>query len=113
VTVEEYSSASHPAEMQMLVKEGYGLALVREGTVLDDALMTRRLLDVDWTVDSAIIYRRDRYPKTIPVVIRRLRRMILRSANGAEQKRLVTFLQAHEEPSSPKPSLPVQLPLLR
>jgi hypothetical protein len=35
VKIEEYSRASHPSEMQDLVKQGYGLCLVHEGTKLD------------------------------------------------------------------------------
>jgi DNA-binding transcriptional LysR family regulator len=41
VRIEDDSRASHPIEMQTLVKDGYGLALVREGTVLDSELTTR------------------------------------------------------------------------
>jgi len=34
VRVTEYSRASHPSELQSLVKEGHGLTLIREGTPL-------------------------------------------------------------------------------
>jgi hypothetical protein len=54
VPVEEYSRASHPSEMQTLVKNGYGFVLIREGTLLEDDLSTRPILDVDWTVDTAV-----------------------------------------------------------
>ncbi|MDE1161179.1 MAG: LysR family transcriptional regulator [Acidobacteriaceae bacterium] len=113
VGIEDYSSASHPVEMQMLVREGYGLALVREGTVLDSDLTTRRLLEVEWTVDSAVICRRENYPKTLPVVIRRLQKMIIRSATPAEQKRLASYLQVREEAEQPKNMAPIQLRLIR
>lgn len=76
VTLEEYSCASHPSEMQILVKEGHGLALIREGTLLEDGLVTRRLSGVDWTVDTAVIYHKQRHPKTVPVLVRRLKRSI-------------------------------------
>ena len=33
--------ASHPSEMQALVRDGFGVALVREGMLLDDQLATR------------------------------------------------------------------------
>jgi hypothetical protein len=55
--------------MQALVKDGYGFALVREGTILDDALTTRPITGVDWTVDSAVIYHQQRYPKSIPILV--------------------------------------------
>ncbi|WP_263415225.1 LysR family transcriptional regulator [Terriglobus albidus] len=76
VRVEEYSHASHPTEMQMLVKEGHGLALIREGTLLDEDLTTRPIMGVNWTVDTAIIYHKRHYPKTVPLLIKKLRRQM-------------------------------------
>ena len=74
VEVKDYSCASHPIEMQALVKEGHGLALIREGTTLDEELTTRPIAGVDWTVDTAVIYHKAHYPKTIPVLIKKLRK---------------------------------------
>ena len=71
VTIEEYSCASNPSEMQMLVKEGHGFTLVREGCVLDDELTTRPIAGVDWTVDMAVIYHRLRHAKTVPILVRK------------------------------------------
>lgn len=79
VSLEEYSGASHPLEMQNLVKEGYGLALLREGMALEEGLTTRPILGVDWTVDTAVIYHRQRHPKTIPILVRRLKNVIRRN----------------------------------
>jgi DNA-binding transcriptional LysR family regulator len=76
VTLEEYSCASHPSEMQTLVKEGQGLALIREGMSLEDGLTTRRLRGVDWTVDTAVIYHKHRHLKTVPILVRALKRSI-------------------------------------
>jgi len=76
VTVEEYSRASHPSEMQTLVKEGYGFALIREGIPLEEELTTRPIASVDWTVDTAFVYHKERHPKTIPVLVKKLRRQI-------------------------------------
>lgn len=76
VTLDEFSCGSHPSEMQILVKEGHGLALIRERTPLEEDLITRRLCGVDWTVDTAIIYLKQRCPKTIPVLVRMFKRMI-------------------------------------
>jgi DNA-binding transcriptional LysR family regulator len=72
--IREYSRASHPSEMQVLVREGFGVALVREGVVLDDELTTRPIIGVDWTVDTALIYHKQRHPKTIPVLVRKFKR---------------------------------------
>jgi DNA-binding transcriptional LysR family regulator len=98
VSVEEYSRASHPSEMRTLVKEGYGLTLIREGTLLEEDLTTRPILGVDWTVDTAVIYHKQHYPKTVPVLVRKLKRNIqkelkrdnisvmVRTANGVGKR---------------------------
>jgi DNA-binding transcriptional LysR family regulator len=76
VALGEYSCASHPSELQNLVNEGLGLALIREGTPLEEGLVTRRLSGVDWTVDTSVIYHRRRHPRTVPVLVRMLKRAI-------------------------------------
>ncbi len=98
VTLKDYSCASHPSEMQTLVKEGHGLALIREGTLLEEGLITRHLAGVDWTVDMAVIYHKQRHPKTVPILVRKLKRSIqkempksnlstvVRSPNGAAKR---------------------------
>ncbi len=73
VKIEEYSRASHPTEMQGLVKQGFGFALIREGTVLDVELTTRPVAGVDWTVDTAFVYKKQGHPKTVPMLIRLLK----------------------------------------
>jgi DNA-binding transcriptional LysR family regulator len=73
VTVEEYSRAFHRSEMQSLVKQGFGYAFIREGTVLDAELTTRPIAGVDWTVDTAFVYKKQGHPQTIPVLIRQLK----------------------------------------
>jgi DNA-binding transcriptional LysR family regulator len=74
VRVDGFSRASHPTEMQRLVKDGYGLTLIAEGTVLDPVLTTRPLSGVDWTLDTAVVYHKLRHPATIPVLVRHLKR---------------------------------------
>jgi len=74
VKIGEYSHASHPFEMQALVRDGHGVTLIREGTLLGEDLTTRPIAGVDWTVDTAVIYHKKRHPKTIPTLIRMLRR---------------------------------------
>lgn len=78
VTLGEYSCASHPSEMQTLVKEGYGFALIREGTLLEEGLIIRHIAGVNWTVDTAAIYHKRRYPKTVPILVKKLKRMTLK-----------------------------------
>jgi len=84
VKIEEYSCASHPSEMQTLVKGGHGFALIREGTTLDEELTTRPIAGVDWTVDTALIYHKARHPKTIPILVKRLVKQLSQTQNGKE-----------------------------
>src|SRR5260370_35337316 len=70
--MEDSCTASHPPEMQTLVKGGHGFALIREGTSLDEELTTRPIAGVDWTVDTALIYHKVHHPKTIPILVKRL-----------------------------------------
>ena len=81
VAIEQQLRVSHPSEMQDMVKQGYGFAMIREGTVLDAELVTRPVAGVDWAVDTALVYCKHRHPKSIPVWVRRWRRM-LRAESG-------------------------------
>lgn len=76
VQLGDYSRVSHPVEIQQLVKNGYGCALIREGTLLDSELTTRAIAGVNWTVDTAFVYNKLHHPKTIPVLLRRLKRRL-------------------------------------
>jgi DNA-binding transcriptional LysR family regulator len=80
VVIEEYSFASHPSEVQAFVKEGYGFALIREGAPLDEALTTRPIAGVDWTVETAVIYHKQHHPKTVPFLVKKLRRKMQKKA---------------------------------
>ena len=91
VTLGEHSCASHPSEMQALVKEGHGIALVREGTLLEEGLIMRHLSDVNWTVDTAIIYHKQRYPKTLPILVRRLKRSIQKETAKSDISAMLRF----------------------
>ena len=82
VQIEDYSCASHPSEMQTLVKGGHGLALIREGTNLDQELTTRPIAGVNWTVDTALVYHKVRHAKTVPILAKRLTKQF--HQNGTE-----------------------------
>ena len=69
----EYARASHPAEVRTLVKDGYGFALVREGTTGDLELTERPVAGSDWILGSSFAYAKSRYPKTIPVLLQQLK----------------------------------------
>ena|ERR1700744_565998 len=76
IAIEELSRASHPTEMQLLVREGNGVAFIREGMPLEEDLITRPILDADWTVGIAMIFHQQRHPKTIPILVRKLRKSL-------------------------------------
>jgi len=106
IQLDDYSRASHPVEMQTLVKDGYGFALVRERTVVDSELTTRPIAGVEWTVDTAVIYHNERRPKSIPILVRQFRRQLERNAKNATS-------MSRKPSSSTSKDGPIQLALLR
>ena len=60
----------------MPVKEGHGLTLLREGSTLDDALTTRPIMGANWTVDTAVVFYKQRHLKTVPALIRRFKKLL-------------------------------------
>jgi DNA-binding transcriptional LysR family regulator len=54
------SSAATPADIQMMVKQGYGLALIDQLSPLDTGLITRPLSGLKWTADFAFVTARNR-----------------------------------------------------
>jgi DNA-binding transcriptional LysR family regulator len=115
VKVEEYSVASHPSEMQMLVKEGYGFTLIREGTPLDSELTTRPIAGVDWNVNTAVVYHKQRHPKTVPLLIKKLKRQSRSEAKvgGPMGSSATPQITSIRKPPRSTSSEPIQLPLLR
>ena len=49
------SSAATPADMQLMVKQGYGLALIDQLWPLEAGLVTRPFAGLNWTVDTAFV----------------------------------------------------------
>jgi DNA-binding transcriptional LysR family regulator len=96
VKVHEYSRASHPTEMRELVKRGYGFSLIREGSASEPELVTRPIAGVDWTVDTAIVYRRQPHVRTIPVLVRHLKRSLVSPANKTDRGRLMASSDARD-----------------
>lgn len=110
VEVRDHSRASHPSELLMLVRDGHGIALIREGMPLDETLTTRRIADVDWTSETAAIYHRLRYPKTIPLLVKQLRKALTGKVTESgipptHRRKPFSQAQTHER-------TPVQLKLL-
>jgi DNA-binding transcriptional LysR family regulator len=114
VKIDEFSLASHPSEMQMLVKEGFGFTLIREGTPLDDELTTRPIAGVNWAVNTAVIYHQQRHPKTVPILVKKFRRQFKNETNGTAANGTSGSQQARSirKSSLPITNTPVQMPLL-
>jgi DNA-binding transcriptional LysR family regulator len=114
IRVDEYSLASHPSEMQLLVKEGYGFTLIREGTTLDGELTTRPVAGVNWTVNTALIHHKERYPKTIPILVRQFKKQFAneRREMGSGKVSALGPTLPIRRPPQPVKNGPIQLDLL-
>jgi DNA-binding transcriptional LysR family regulator len=73
VQFDESSRASHPSGMQQLVLDGFGLAMIREGTAMSPGLTTRPITGAQWTVDTVFIYHNGHHPETIPPLAKHLK----------------------------------------
>jgi DNA-binding transcriptional LysR family regulator len=80
IATQDHSQTSHPTETMKLVKEGYGFALVREGTAMESGLVTKRIMGIDWTVDTVMVFKIDSALRSLPLVARSLKRKF--GANG-------------------------------
>ncbi len=112
VEVEHYSRANHPIELRELVKQGYGFALIREGSKVDDDLTTRPIDGVDWKVSIAIVYNKQRHPKTIPVLARHLKRHFASASNGQPPSQSTVNDMAMRRPPHSSGDGPTQMSLL-
>jgi DNA-binding transcriptional LysR family regulator len=102
VRFEEYSHASHPQEMQEFVQNGDGFALIREGASLLPGLTTRPVLGVEWTVDTAIIFKTNPKSKVIPVIAKNLKRHFLGHARSRNDKKGFASSKRDEDPPQMK-----------
>jgi DNA-binding transcriptional LysR family regulator len=68
------STNKTPHDLQWMVESGRGCALIPEGSHLQDGLVTRPIAGVTWTVDSALIVGRSKSQKTLPLLVKELRR---------------------------------------
>jgi DNA-binding transcriptional LysR family regulator len=67
-------STATPNEIQWMVKSKFGYGLILEGTELDLDLTTRPVRGVNWTVDSALVYRFASRTNAIPLLLRDLKK---------------------------------------
>ena len=63
-----------PQDLQWMVESSYGYALIPEGSPLQKGLVTLPIAGVTWTVDSALILGRSTSQKTLPRLVKELRR---------------------------------------
>jgi DNA-binding transcriptional LysR family regulator len=66
-------SARTPAEIQWMVKERFGLALIDQLTPLDSGIITRPIAGVNWTADTAFVYMTHTDHVALPFIERFLR----------------------------------------
>ena len=53
-------TASTPADIQLMVRAGYGVALIDQRTLIDPALTTRPIAGIHWTADTAFVHHNER-----------------------------------------------------
>jgi hypothetical protein len=90
-------SARTPGEIQWMVKERYGLALIDQLSPLDPGLITRPLVRLNWTADAAFVYLNHADHVALPFIERFLRE---------------TWTDTRRINPSSKPRIPEQLDLL-
>jgi DNA-binding transcriptional LysR family regulator len=63
-------TASTPADIQLMVIAGYGVALIDQRTLLDPCLTTRPIAGTHWAVDTAFVHHNNADHLALPLVIR-------------------------------------------
>ncbi len=67
------NSVANPADIQWMVKENYGLALVDEALPLDPGLTTRPIAGVNWSAQTAFVASKDGQHIALPFIQKFLR----------------------------------------
>jgi LysR family hydrogen peroxide-inducible transcriptional activator len=75
------NSAATPSDMQWMVKENYGLALIDQLSALETGLVTRPIAGVNWTADTAFVTSKESAHIALPLLEKYLRE------NGLSPKR--------------------------
>jgi DNA-binding transcriptional LysR family regulator len=66
--------AATPADIQWMVRAGYGVALVDQRTILDSGLTTRPIAGTNWTADTAFVYHKKADHLALSFIVRFLQR---------------------------------------
>ena len=68
-------SAATPADIQWMIRAGYGLALVDRTAFLDAGLTTRPITGTEWTSDTAFVHHKKADHLALPFAIQFLQQM--------------------------------------
>jgi hypothetical protein len=75
------NSAATPSDMQWMVNENYGLALIDQLSALEEGIITRPIAGVNWTADTAFVTSKESAHIALPFLENYLRE------NGLTPKR--------------------------
>jgi DNA-binding transcriptional LysR family regulator len=78
-----------PHDLQWMVESGTGYALIREGSELQPGLVTRPVAGVTWTVDSALIVAKSTSQRTMPHLVREMRKRLRLQSSLPQSKKPV------------------------
>jgi len=80
-------AAATPADVQWMVRKGFGLALIDEQMKLEPALTTRPIAGVTWTADTAFVHHSDADHLALPLLARHLGKGSYQKPHKAEQRK--------------------------
>jgi DNA-binding transcriptional LysR family regulator len=90
--------ATTPADIQLMVRGGFGVALIDQSSVVDPDLTTRTIAGVRWTADTAFVHHCESSHPALRVVARILQKM----RKSKPQSKAIL----------PRKDIPIQLDLL-
>src|ERR1700722_15299672 len=67
--------ATTPADIQLMVRGGFGVALIDQSSVVDPDLTTRPIAGVRWTADTAFVHHCESSHPALRVIARILQKM--------------------------------------
>jgi hypothetical protein len=78
---EVVTTTGSPHDIQWMVKSGFGHALIREGSEVEEGIVTRPVTGVTWMVESVLISKKFPTQRTIPVLLRELKKRLKMQAH--------------------------------
>jgi len=80
-------AAATPADVQWMVRKGFGLALIDGQMKLKSSLTTRPVAGVTWTADTAFVHHCDADHLALPLLARHLRKGTAHKPRSLEQRK--------------------------